>query len=88
MVLPWAPATAMPYFSRISSASISARGMTAIFRLWASSTSGLSGGTAVEVTTTWASPRLSGRWPSEMRAPSFASRSVTGERWRSDPETV
>ena len=32
VVLPWAPATAMPYFRRISSASISARGMTGILQ--------------------------------------------------------
>ena len=30
VVLPWLPATAMPYFMRISSASISARGITGI----------------------------------------------------------
>src|SRR5437660_825730 len=54
VVLPWAPATAMPYFKRINSASISARGITGIFLLCASMTSGLSGFTAEEVTTTWA----------------------------------
>ena len=52
VVLPWVPAMAMPYFIRISSASISARGITGISRRCASSTSGLSARTAVEVTTT------------------------------------
>src|SRR5256885_13093537 len=33
VVFPCAPATAIPYLSRISSASISARGITGIFRL-------------------------------------------------------
>ena len=42
VVLPCAPATAMPYFRRINSASISARGMTGIFRRAASASSGLS----------------------------------------------
>ncbi len=32
VVLPWVPAMAMPYFMRISSASISARGITGISR--------------------------------------------------------
>ena len=41
VVLPWAPATAMPYFMRISSLSISARGITGICRARAASTSGL-----------------------------------------------
>ena len=56
VVLPWAPAMAIPYRNRISSASISARGITGTPRLRASLTSGFDGRTAVEVTTTWASP--------------------------------
>ena len=48
LVLPCAPATAMPNRSRISSASISARGITGIRRRAASATSGLSGRTADE----------------------------------------
>ena len=52
-VLPWLPATAMPYFfSRISSASISARWMTGMCCSRAATTSGLSAAMAVEVTTT------------------------------------
>ena len=58
VVLPCAPATAMPYFKRISSASISARGITGIFILCASMTSGLSAFTAEEVTTTCAPSAL------------------------------
>ena len=60
VVLPWLPATATPNFMRISSASISARGITGIWRRRASSTSGLEYLTAVEITTTegWAA-RLS-----------------------------
>jgi hypothetical protein len=41
VVLPCAPATAMPNFMRISSPSISARGMTGMRRARAASTSGL-----------------------------------------------
>ncbi len=48
VVLPCVPATPMPYFSRITSASISARRMIGIFRRWASRTSGLSPCTADE----------------------------------------
>jgi hypothetical protein len=54
VVLPWLPATATPYFRRMSSASISARGMTGMPRRRASTTSGLVGRTAVEITTTCA----------------------------------
>ena len=60
VVLPWLPAMATPYLRRISSASISARGMTGMPRRRASSTSGLSRRTAVEVTTTCASPHVLG----------------------------
>ena len=88
VVLPCEPATATPYLSRISSASISARGMTARPRRSASSTSGFSAVTAVEVTTTCASPRFSTRCPSNTLAPNCSSRAVTGESRRSEPETV
>jgi len=56
VVLPCIPATAMPYFRRISSASISARWMTGILRVRASTTSGFFALTAELVTTTDASP--------------------------------
>jgi hypothetical protein len=57
VVLPWLPATAMPSLSRISSASISARGMTGILRRSASSSSAFVARMADEKTTTSASPR-------------------------------
>ena len=52
VVLPCVPATAMPYFRRISSASISARGMTGILSARACTTSGFEYFTADEITTT------------------------------------
>ena len=58
VVLPCAPATAMLNRSRISSASISARGITGICRRAASPTSGFVGRTADDTTTTSASPTL------------------------------
>ena len=58
VVLPWLPDTATDIFIFRSSASISARGMTGMLRRCASSTSGLSALTAVEVTTTSAELRL------------------------------
>ena len=48
VVFPCAPATATPYFIRISSAKISARGMTGMFRPRAAATSGLEAETAEE----------------------------------------
>ena len=50
VVLPWVPATAMPWRSRISSASISARGTTGTRASRAATTSGLSSRTALETT--------------------------------------
>ena len=88
VVLPWLPATATPYFSRISSASISARGITGMPRRRASCTSGLSLRTAVEATTTCASATLAAAWPSKKRVPIELKRSVTAERRRSDPDTA
>ncbi len=89
VVLPWLPATATPYFRRISSASISARGMTGMLRRRASSTSGLSRRTAVEVDDdVRVAATFSAAWPSATRAPSETRRSVTAERFRSEPDTV
>ncbi len=62
-VLPCAPATATPYFIRISSASISARRMIGICSWRAAATSGLSSPTAEETTTTWVPAMLSARCP-------------------------
>ena len=58
MVFPCEPASATAYLRRISSASISARGMTGIFRRFAATTSGLSFFTAELITTTSTSVTL------------------------------
>ncbi len=87
VVLPWDPATGMPCFMRISSASISARGMTGTFAAMAARTSGLVSSTAEETTTTSAPLMFSASWPTAMTPPRDASRSVIGEAFRSDPET-
>jgi hypothetical protein len=87
VVLPCAPATATPYFRRINSASISARGMTGMWRARASATSGLSGRTADDTTTTSAAPTLPAAWPSCTRTPSPARRRVMSEDFASDPPT-
>src|SRR5512134_1903099 len=88
VVFPCVPAIAMPYFMRISSASISARGITGIFRRCASRTSGLSARTAEETTTTWPSGGMfAAECPVRTTAPSFSSRSVVSDRRRSDPDT-
>ncbi len=87
VVLPWAPATATEYFIRISSASISARGITGIRRRSASTTSGLSPATAEEITTTAASPTFSKQWPTVTLAPRPRRRSTAGESRRSEPDT-
>ena len=88
VVLPWEPAMAMPCLRRISSASISARGMTGIWRRRASTTSGLSRRTADEITTTSASPTFPAEWPSSMRPPRPERRRVASEALRSEPETA
>ena len=87
VVFPCIPAIAMPYFSRISSASISARWITGIFRARASVTSGLFSWTAELTTTTLAPTTFAAACPSNTVAPSVASRSVTADRRRSDPLT-
>ena len=77
VVFPWLPATATPYFMRMSSASISARGITGICRSLAAITSGLENFTAVEITTTErASARLAASWPIWTSAPNDRSRRV------------
>ena len=88
LVLPCAPATAMPNRSRISSASSSARGITGIRRARAAASSGLSGRTADENTTTSASPTFAAACPTATRTPSDSSRSVTADRLASDPDTA
>ena len=88
VVLPCMPAIAIPYFNRISSASISARWITGIFRARASSTSGLSFATAELVTTTSLAAAFAAAWPTKTFAPSRSNRSVVGDARRSDPETA
>ena len=60
VVLPCEPATAMPSLRRMSSANISARGITGILRCRAATTSELSLLIALETTTTSASEMWSG----------------------------
>src|ERR1022692_3951015 len=68
VVLPWLPATAMPYLRRINSASISPRGMTGIWRRRASCTSGLDSSTAELTTSARAPVTLEGSCPSKVPA--------------------
>ena len=69
VVLPWAPAMATPYLSRMSSASISARGMTGTCFSRAAITSTLSFFTADEITTTCGVVMFSARWPMKISPP-------------------
>ena len=86
VVLPCVPATAMPYFMRISSASISARGITGIFSSRARTTSGFENVTADEMTSDVdvarrrASASCAPMWTlrAEAREPARASRSRRG----------
>ena len=87
VVLPCVPATATPYFMRISSANISARWMTGTSRWRAATISGLSAVTAEERTTTSAVPTFSARWPMVTASPSAPSRRVVSDALLSDPET-
>ncbi len=79
VVFPWLPDTAMENFILSNSASISARGMTGIFLLCASKTSGLSSFTAVDVTTTSASARWEASCPEQILAPREASLCVISD---------
>ena len=87
VVFPCVPAIAMLDFSRINSASISARRTTGSLRRRASSSSGLPFLMAEEITTTAASPIFSAFCPSKNRAPSDTSRSVIFDALLSDPCT-
>ena len=88
VVLPWLPATATPSLTRMSSPSISARAMTGTSRARAAATSGLSGRTALDTTTTSAWATFSAACPMPIRAPSPTSRRVTSLSRRSDPLTA
>ena len=70
VVLPWVPPTAIAHLRRISSPSISARRTTGTKRARAAWTSGLSGLTAEETTTTWASSTFAAAWPMVTGMPS------------------
>ena len=85
VVLPCVPATAMPRFRRISSASIKARGTTGMRLLRAAITSGLLPATAVDVTMASTPSMFSALWPCTMHAPSAARRCVVALSARSDP---
>ena len=87
VVLPWLPATATPSLTRISSPSISARGMTGMPRARAAATSGLSARTALETTTTSArGDVLRPVADVDARAPALARRRVTSLSRRSEPD--
>jgi hypothetical protein len=73
--------------SRISSASISARRTTGRPRARASSSSGLPGLIALEITTTSAASRFSAFCPMKTRAPRSSSRAVIFDGFRSEPCT-
>ena len=88
MVLPWVPPTATDHLRRISSASISARRTTGSSLARAAITSGLSGFTAEEMTTTSASARFSGRWPISTGILRSRSRLVTYNSLMSLPRTL
>ncbi len=88
MVLPCEPATATPYFIRMSSASISARGMIGTDSRRASRTSTLSGAIAEEVTRTSAPLTRSAAWPVQTFAPSPRRRRTGSPAARSEPVTT
>ena len=85
VVFPWLPATAIPYFSRINSASSSPRGITGMPSRRASCTSGFCSSTAELTTSARAPPTFAASCPSKTVAPIAASRSVIGESFRSEP---
>ncbi|KAG1432754.1 hypothetical protein G6F57_022730 [Rhizopus arrhizus] len=88
VVLPCVPATAMPRFRRISSASMMARGTTGIREARAAITSGLSPATAVDVTMAPAPVTLLATWPIAIFTPRLARRRVTADSFRSEPLIV
>ena len=88
VVLPCAPATAIPWRSCMSSARTSARATTGKPRSRAATISGLVDRTADEYTTSSTSLTLRASCPCVMRAPSDSSRSVMSVRCISDPLTT
>jgi len=67
---------------------LSARGMTGTRLARASTTSGLSVRTADDTTTTSALPTCPAAWPICTATPIVARRSVSSDRFRSDPDTT
>ena len=88
VVLPWVPAIATQLFSRINSASISARRTTGMRCARAAASSGLSRLIAVETTTTSAPSMLSALWPTETLTPFSRSRATFPPSEASEPCTV
>ena len=77
---------AMPCLSRMSSASMTARGTIGMRLARAATTSGLSAFTAVEVTTASAPSICSGEWPTKVFMPSEARRFRVALSAKSEPE--
>ena len=88
VVLPWVPAMAMQLFSRISSASISARRTTGMRWPRAAINSGLSRLIAVEITSTSAPFTFSALWPTLILMPFSRSRVTFAFSDASEPCTV
>ena len=88
VVLPWVPAMATQLFSRISSASISARRTTGRRFSRAATSSGLSRLIADDTTSTSAPSRFSASWPIETLAPLSRSRLTLALSEASEPCTV
>ena len=85
VVLPWDPATATALFCFVNSANIAPRPTMGIPLRRASTSSGLSGATADETTTTSGSATCAAACPSAIRIPVERSRAVAGDAARSDP---
>ena len=88
MVLPWVPAIATQLFSRISSASISARRTTGMRWARAAISSGLSRLIAVDTTSTSAPATFSALWPTVILMPLSRSRLTLALSEASEPCTV
>ena len=88
VVLPWVPAMATQLFSRISSASISARRTTGMRWARAAISSGLSRLIAVDTTTTSAPATFPAAWPTETLMPLSRSRATLPLSEASEPCTV
>ena len=88
VVLPWVPAIATQLFSRISSASISARRTTGMRWARAAISSGLSRLIAVDTTSTSAPATFSALWPTVIVMPLSRRRLTLALSETSEPCTV